>query len=61
MSDMSTDQAASIRAVIVQERASVALYTAQLKEETRPAFIVRLKGLRAYHKAQIKRWKEELK
>jgi hypothetical protein len=56
----SSDQAASIRAVIAQERASVAFYAAALKEETRPPFVARLKALRAYHKAQIKRWKGEL-
>lgn len=57
----SSDQATSIRAVIAKERVSVASYAAQLKSETRAAFVVRLKGLQRYHKAQIKRWKEELK
>lgn len=56
----SSDQAASIRGVIAQERATAAFYTAQLKVETRPPFVARLKGLRAYHKAQIKRWKAAL-
>ncbi len=51
----SSDQAASINAVIAQERASVAFYAAQLKEETRAARRARLKGLKRYHQAQIKR------
>jgi hypothetical protein len=58
---MTTDQAASINAVIAQERRSVAFYAAQLKEETRKPYRARLRGLRDYHKAQIKRWREELK
>ena len=61
MTDISTDQRASIQGVIAQERASERFYDAALKEETRAPAIVRLKGLRAYHKAQIKRWKGELK
>ncbi len=61
MLDISSDQRASIVAVIAQERRSVAFYAAALGKETRPAFVARLKGLQRYHKAQIKRWKEELK
>jgi hypothetical protein len=61
MSNLSTDQRASILAVITQEKATVAFYALALKEETRAPFAVRLKGLQAYHKAQIKRWKGELK
>lgn len=57
----SSDKAASINAVIAQERATVAFYAAKLKEETRRAYRARLRALRDYHKAQIKRWREELK
>lgn len=57
----SSDQRASINAVIAQEKATVAFYAAALKEETRAAFRTRLKGLCAYHCRQIKRWREELK
>ncbi len=57
----SSDQVASIRSVILQEKATVAFYAIQLKTETDKAVRARLRGLQAYHRAQIKRWKEELK
>lgn len=56
----SSDQRALINAVIAQERVTVAFYKARLVEETRPAFAARIRGLMAYHRRQIKRWKGEL-
>jgi hypothetical protein len=59
--DLSTDQAASIRAVIAQEQATVAWYKHLIAITEPGALKVRLVGLRAYHVKQIKRRREELK
>lgn len=59
--ELSSDQAASLRGVIAQERRTVAWYK-HLIDMTEPgALRVRLVGLRDYHRAQIKRRREELK
>lgn len=55
-----SDQA-SIRRVIAQERETVKRCAAALKAETRNPYRVRLRALQAYHRLQIKRWKEELR
>jgi hypothetical protein len=59
--ELSTDQAASLRAIIVQERATVAWYTHLLTVTEPGAIETRLKALRKYHQAQIKRRTAELK
>jgi hypothetical protein len=58
---LSSDQAASILAVIAQEQRTVAFYGERLKTETRRAWKVRFRALRRWHVLQIKRWREELK
>jgi hypothetical protein len=59
--ELSSDQAASLRAVIVQEQATVAWYKHLIAITEPGALRVRLVALRKYHRAQIKRRKEELK
>ena len=59
--ELSSDHAASLRAVIVQERATVAWYKHLLDVTPPGAVAARLLALRAYHKRQIKRRLEELK
>lgn len=57
MTDIDEPRHVAIRRVIAQEQATVAQYTALIKSTPTP----RLKALRAYHKAQVKRWKGELR
>lgn len=56
----STDQAASICGVIVQERRSVRFYAKAMREETRPVFYARLRASQAGHERRIKTEQEEL-
>jgi hypothetical protein len=59
--ELSSDQAASLRGIIAQERVTVAWYT-HLIEITAPgAFERRLRALKKYHQKQIKRRQEELR
>ncbi len=59
--EMSSDQAASIRAVIAQEQTTVAWYKHLIEVTDAGPLKVRLVALRAYHKKKIKDWREELK
>ena len=59
--ELSSDQSASLRGIIAQERVTVRWYS-HLIEITQPGAVERrLKALRAYHRSQIKRRLEELK
>jgi hypothetical protein len=58
---ISTDERASLLGVIEQEKRSVAYYAEKLQAETRPEWVVRWRGLKAYHAAQIKRRRKELR
>jgi hypothetical protein len=59
--ELSSNQSASLRAIIAQERVTVRWYTHLLTLEAPGPVERRLRALRAYHKAQIKRRREELK
>jgi hypothetical protein len=59
--ELSSDQRASLRGVIAQEKLTVDWYT-HLIDITAPGVVERrLRALRAYHRNQIKRRKAELK
>jgi hypothetical protein len=61
LDELSSDQAASLRAVIVQEQATVKRYNAELRTLAPGAIKRQMRARLVYHKAQIKRRKEELK
>lgn len=54
----SSDQRASILAVIAQEKKTVAHYATLIAAEPQN---VRWPALRRYHQAQIKKWRKELR
>ena len=58
---MTTDESASIHVVIEQERATIAYYTAKLREKAPRAMKVRWRALKRKHAGYIAKWKAELK
>jgi hypothetical protein len=59
--ELSSDQSASLRAVIAQERVTVAWYKHLIGITPNGPVERRLRALCAYHQAQIKRRQKELK
>jgi len=59
--ELSSDQSASLRGIIAQERVTVAWYTHLIAITEPGALERRLRALRAFHRKEIKRRQEELK